>query len=120
MNRAVRTSAVPALLLSATMLAGCASTKPPQISYDNTVPLFEGGAKGLRDALARVVTDSRLPGEAKDAQSSHLVAMFDAFASDVASRASCPAIAFNSSAQSSAVCANAPAWSRLEANATSP
>src|SRR5688572_26439782 len=26
-------------------------------SYDNTVPLFEGGAKGLRDAIARVVTD---------------------------------------------------------------
>ena len=51
-------------------------------SYDNTVPLFEGGAKGLRDALAKVVTDSRLPGEPKDADSSHLVSIFEAFASD--------------------------------------
>ncbi len=51
-------------------------------SYDNTVPLFEGGAKSLRDALARVVTDSRLPGQPKDADGSHLVAIFEAFASD--------------------------------------
>jgi type IV secretion system protein VirB9 len=52
MNRAVRTSAVPALLLSATMLAGCASTKPPQISYDNTVPPLP--------AIPAAVTDERL------------------------------------------------------------
>ena len=52
MNRAVRTSAVPALLLSATMLAGCASTKPPQISYDNSVPPLP--------ALPASVTDERL------------------------------------------------------------
>ena len=51
-------------------------------SYDNTVPLFEGGAKGLRDALAKVVTDSRLPGETKDADNSHLVSIFEAFAND--------------------------------------
>ena len=51
-------------------------------SYDNTVPLFEGGAKGLRDAIARVVTDSRAPGEPKDADSSHLVTIFEAFADD--------------------------------------
>ena len=51
-------------------------------SYDNTVPLFEGGAKGLRDALAKVVTDSKLPGEPKDADSSHLVSIFEAFAND--------------------------------------
>ena len=51
-------------------------------SYDNAIPLFEGGATGLREALARVVTDSRLPGEPKDAEASHLVAIFDAFASD--------------------------------------
>jgi tryptophanyl-tRNA synthetase len=49
-------------------------------SYDNTIPLFEGGAKGLRDAVARVVTDSRLPGEAKDPAASHLVTIFEAFA----------------------------------------
>jgi tryptophanyl-tRNA synthetase len=51
-------------------------------SYDNTVPLFEGGAKALRDAIARVVTDSRAPGEPKDADGSQLVAIYEAFASD--------------------------------------
>jgi tryptophanyl-tRNA synthetase len=51
-------------------------------SYDNTVPLFEGGAKGLRDALARVVTDSRAPGEGKEPEGSHLVAIYEAFAND--------------------------------------
>ena len=51
-------------------------------SYDNTVPLFEGGAKGLREAIARVVTDSRAPGEPKEPEGSHLVAIFEAFASD--------------------------------------
>jgi tryptophanyl-tRNA synthetase len=51
-------------------------------SYDNAIPLFEGGAKGLREALARVVTDSRLPGEPKDPDASHLVAIFEAFAND--------------------------------------
>ena len=51
-------------------------------SYDNTVPLFEGGALGLRQAIARVVTDSKAPGEPKDAAGSQLVAIFDAFASD--------------------------------------
>ena len=54
-------------------------------SYDNTVPLFEGGAKGLKDAIARVVTDSRLPGEPKDPDTSHLVTIHDAFA-DAATR----------------------------------
>ena len=51
-------------------------------SYDNTVPLFEGGAAGLREALARVVTDSRVPGEPKEPDGSQLVAIFDAFADD--------------------------------------
>ncbi len=51
-------------------------------SYDNAVLLFEGGLKGLRDAIARVVTDSRLPGEPKDPDTAHLVALFDAFAND--------------------------------------
>lgn len=54
-------------------------------SYDNTVPLFEGGAKGLKDAIARVVTDSRLPGEPKDPETAHLVTLHDAFA-DAATR----------------------------------
>ena len=49
-------------------------------SYDNTVPLFEGGAKGLKDAIARIVTDSRLPGEPKDPGSTSLVTIHDAFA----------------------------------------
>ncbi len=49
-------------------------------SYDNVIPLFEGGAKALKDAIARIVTDSKLPGEPKDPDSSHLVTIFDAFA----------------------------------------
>ncbi|MFY9476418.1 MAG: tryptophan--tRNA ligase [Aquabacterium sp.] len=55
-------------------------------SYDNTVPLFEGGAKALKDAVARIVTDSKLPGEAKDPEGAHLVTIHDAFA-DAATRA---------------------------------
>jgi tryptophanyl-tRNA synthetase len=50
-------------------------------SYDNTIPLFDGGAKALQQAIARVVTDSRLPGEPKEPEGSHLVVLFDAFAS---------------------------------------
>lgn len=49
-------------------------------SYDNTIPLFEGGAKGLQAAVARVVTDSRLPGEPKDPDTAHLVTIYEAFA----------------------------------------
>lgn len=50
-------------------------------SYDNTIPFFEGGPKALKEAVARIVTDSRLPGEAKDPDSSSLVTIYDAFAS---------------------------------------
>ncbi|MFG0383004.1 tryptophan--tRNA ligase [Pseudomonas sp. zbq_18] len=49
-------------------------------SYDNTIPLF-GTAKQLKDAIARIVTDSRLPGEPKDADGSHLFTLYQAFAS---------------------------------------
>ena len=49
-------------------------------SYDNVVPLFEGGAQALKDAVARIVTDSRLPGEPKEPEGQALVALFDAFA----------------------------------------
>jgi len=49
-------------------------------SYDNTIPLFEGGAKGLKEAIARIVTDSRLPGEPKDPDGAPLVTLYDAFA----------------------------------------
>ncbi len=48
-------------------------------SYDNTIPLF-GTAKQLKDAIARIVTDSRLPGEPKDADGSHLFTLYQAFA----------------------------------------
>ncbi|NNM64336.1 MAG: tryptophan--tRNA ligase [Burkholderiales bacterium] len=49
-------------------------------SYDNTIPLFEGGTKALGDAIARIVTDSRLPGEPKDPDTAHLVTLYEAFA----------------------------------------
>jgi tryptophanyl-tRNA synthetase len=48
-------------------------------SYDNTIPLF-GTAKQLKDAVARIVTDSKLPGEAKDPDSANLFTLFQAFA----------------------------------------
>ncbi|MBN8924550.1 MAG: tryptophan--tRNA ligase [Rhodanobacter sp. 68-29] len=49
-------------------------------SYDNTIPLFAGGAKALREAIMRIVTDSRAPGEPKDPDSSSLYTIFRAFA----------------------------------------
>jgi tryptophanyl-tRNA synthetase len=51
-------------------------------SYDNTIPLFEGGKKQLRETIMRIVTDSRLPGEAKDPDNSSLFTIFRAFASE--------------------------------------
>ncbi|PHU99502.1 tryptophan--tRNA ligase [Iodobacter sp. BJB302] len=50
-------------------------------SYDNTIPLFEGGHKAMKEAIAKIVTNSLLPGEAKDPDNSHLVTIFEAFAS---------------------------------------
>jgi tryptophanyl-tRNA synthetase len=49
-------------------------------SYDNTIPLFEGGPKRLREAILRIVTDSRAPGEAKDTAGSALFTIYQAFA----------------------------------------
>jgi tryptophanyl-tRNA synthetase len=54
-------------------------------SYDNTIPLFAGGAKHLRETVMRIVTDSRTPGEPKDPDSSSLFTIFHAFASDAES-----------------------------------
>ena len=51
-------------------------------SYDNTIPLFAGGKKQLRETIMRIVTDSRLPGEPKDPDSSALFTIFRAFASE--------------------------------------
>ncbi len=56
-------------------------------SYDNTIPLFAGGQKHLRESIMRIVTDSRLPGEAKDPESSSLFTIFRAFASEAESTA---------------------------------
>lgn len=56
-------------------------------SYNNTIPLFEGDAKTLRAAIMRIVTDSRQPGEPKDAEGSHLYTLYRAFATDEESTA---------------------------------
>lgn len=56
-------------------------------SYDNTIPLFAGGAKSLRDTIMRIVTDSRTPGEPKDPDASSLFTIFRAFASEAESAA---------------------------------
>ncbi len=50
-------------------------------SYDNTIPLFEGGEKLLQSAINGIVTDSKLPGESKNAEGSHLFDLYKAFAS---------------------------------------
>ena len=49
-------------------------------SYDNIIPLFEGGERALREAVARIVTDSKEPGEPKETEDVPLVTLFDAFA----------------------------------------
>ena len=49
-------------------------------SYDNVIPLFEGGEKALREAIMKIVTDSKLPGEPTDPDSTSLTALYDAFA----------------------------------------
>lgn len=49
-------------------------------SYNNVIPLFEGGEKALREAISRVVTDSKAPGEPKDPDSTFLTTIFEAFA----------------------------------------
>jgi len=49
-------------------------------SYDNVIPLFEGGSAALKEAVARIVTDSKLPGEPKDPDGQALVTIYDAFA----------------------------------------
>ena len=54
-------------------------------SYDNTIPLFAGGSKALRAAIMRIVTDSRAPGEPKDADASALFTIYHAFASSAES-----------------------------------
>ena len=47
-------------------------------SYDNTIPLFSS-SKELKGAISRIVTDSKLPGEAKDPDNSHLFTLYQAF-----------------------------------------
>ncbi len=49
-------------------------------SYDNTIPLFAGGPRALEDAVARIVTDARRPGQPKDPDSNALCAIYRAFA----------------------------------------
>lgn len=48
-------------------------------SYDNVIPLFEGGTKALKEMVSRIVTDDRKPGEAKDPDSTSLTQLFKAF-----------------------------------------
>ena len=48
-------------------------------SYNNIIPLFAGDAKQLRQAIAQIKTDSKLPGEPKDPDSSNLFMIYKAF-----------------------------------------
>ena len=49
-------------------------------SYDNTIPLFAPRAQ-LKKLIAGIVTDSTLPGEAKDPGNSNVFQLYQAFAS---------------------------------------
>ncbi len=49
-------------------------------SYDNTIPLFVPRAQ-LQKLVSGIVTDSRAPGEPKDAESSNVFQLYQAFAS---------------------------------------
>jgi tryptophanyl-tRNA synthetase len=50
-------------------------------SYDNTIPLFATRDQ-LKKLIAGIVTDSRLPGDAKDTEGSALFQIYQAFASE--------------------------------------
>lgn len=51
-------------------------------SYDNTLPLFAPPTQ-LKKLIASIVTDSRMPGEPKDPDASHLFTLYRAFATEV-------------------------------------
>lgn len=48
-------------------------------SYNNTIPLFSP-EKELKEAISKIVTDSKLPGEPKDPDDAHLFTLYKAFA----------------------------------------
>jgi tryptophanyl-tRNA synthetase len=50
-------------------------------SYDNTIPLFAPRDE-MKKLIASIVTDSRLPGQPKQAEGSHVFQLYQAFASD--------------------------------------
>lgn len=56
-------------------------------SYNNTIPLFEGGAKAIKNAVARIVTDSLEPGQPKDPFASNLLPIYQAFATPLQTQA---------------------------------
>jgi len=49
-------------------------------SYNNTIPLFEGGAKALRKAIMSMITDSSRPKSLQEAEGSALYQLIEAFA----------------------------------------
>lgn len=55
-------------------------------SYDNTIPLF-APPDVLKKLIYSIVTDSRAPGEAKDADNSNVFQLYQAFASEHETRA---------------------------------
>ena len=67
------------LFRSVALLPGLDGRKMSK-SYDNTIALFASRAE-LKKLIAGIVTDSRMPGEAKDTQGSALFQIYQAFAS---------------------------------------
>ena len=52
-------------------------------SYNNTIPLFEGGAKALRKSIMSMITDSSRPRSLLEAEGSALYQLIEAFAGPV-------------------------------------
>ncbi|MCI5850479.1 MAG: tryptophan--tRNA ligase [Sutterellaceae bacterium] len=51
-------------------------------SYDNVIPLFEGGSAALAEMVKRIVTDDKKPGEPKDPDSSSLTLLYRSFSTN--------------------------------------
>ena len=60
-------------------------------SYDNTIPLF-APREQLKKLIAGIVTDSRAPGEPKDADNSNVFQLYQAFASAAGNRGDAPGL----------------------------
>src|SRR3546814_17784563 len=60
MARMLRRTALPVLLATATALAGCATVKPPEISYDSSVPPLPAPPAPIVEEIGRASCRERV------------------------------------------------------------